>query len=59
LVDPIVVASSKLQSIVGIIGPMIVYVESDQTAVEINIGIDLDLKTINQLNDVMQVVQMI
>jgi hypothetical protein len=38
---------------------MIVYVESDQTAVEINIGIDLDLKTINQLNDVMQVVQMI
>jgi hypothetical protein len=44
LVDPIVVASSKLQSIVGIIGPMIVYVESDQTAVEINIGIDLDLR---------------
>jgi carboxylesterase len=30
LIDPIVVPSSKLQSIVGIIGPMLVYVESDQ-----------------------------
>jgi len=32
LIDPIIVSSSKLQSIAGIIGPMLVFVESDQTA---------------------------
>ena len=32
LIDPIVVPSAKLQSIVGIVGPMIVYVENDQSS---------------------------
>jgi carboxylesterase len=34
LVDPIVVSSVKLQSIVGLIGPMIVFTEVDQTTAE-------------------------
>jgi carboxylesterase len=58
LVDPIVVASSKLQSIVGIIGPMIVYVESDQTAEENKYWYRFrPQETINQLNEVMKVVR--
>ena len=31
LIDPTIVSSSKLQSIAGIIGPMLVFVESDQS----------------------------
>lgn len=58
LIDPIVVSSNKLQSIVGIIGPMIVYVESDQTPAENKYWYRFrPYQTINELNDVMKVVR--
>ncbi|WP_197056108.1 alpha/beta hydrolase [Flavobacterium gilvum] len=58
LIDPIVVSSSKLQSIVGIIGPMIVYAESDQTSEENKYWYRFrPYQTINELNDVMKVVR--
>lgn len=58
LIDPIIVGSSKLQSIAGIIGPMLVYVESDQS-------IEKDQywyrfrphETISELNDLMAIVR--
>jgi carboxylesterase len=58
LVDPLVVPSNKLQSIVGIVGPMLVYTEVVQTAEE-----DLywyhfrPQETIQELNSVMKVVR--
>ena len=58
LIDPIVVASSKLQSTVGIIGPMLVYVESHQSAQENKYWYRFrPYETINELNDVMKVVR--
>jgi carboxylesterase len=58
LIDPIVVASSKLQSTVGIIGPMIVYVEADQSAQENKYWYRFrPYQTINELNDVMKTVR--
>jgi carboxylesterase len=58
LIDPIVVSSNKLQSIAGIIGPMIVYVETDQTAAENKYWYRFrPQETINELNDVMKSVR--
>ncbi|TDD99541.1 alpha/beta hydrolase [Flavobacterium cellulosilyticum] len=58
LVDPIVVPSNKLQTLVGIIGPMIVYVETDQTAAENNYWYRFrPYETINELNNVMSIVR--
>lgn len=58
LIDPIVVASSKLQSTVGIIGPMIVSAESDQSAQENKYWYRFrPYETINELNCVMRTVR--
>lgn len=58
LIDPIVVASSKLQSITGIVGPMLVYVESNQSAEENKYWYRFrPYQTINELNDVMKTVR--
>lgn len=58
LVDPIVVPSNKLQSISSIIGPMIVYVETDQTAEENKYWYRFrPQETIQELNAVMKVVR--
>ena len=58
LIDPIVVSSNKLQSVVGIVGPMIVYVETDQTAEENKYWYRFrPYQTVNELNDVMTVVR--
>jgi carboxylesterase len=58
LVDPIVVSSVKLQSIVGLIGPMIVSTEVDQTTAENKFWYRFrPQETINELNDVMTVVR--
>src|SRR4029078_3692628 len=58
LVDPIVVPSNKLQTIVGIVGPMIVYSEVDQTAEENKYWYRFrPYETINELNNGMQVVR--
>jgi len=55
-IDPIVVSSNKLQSIAGIIGPMIVYVEVDQTAEEDKYWYHYrPQETISELNEVMKV----
>ncbi|HKO77634.1 MAG TPA: hypothetical protein VJU52_10470 [Flavobacterium sp.] len=58
LIDPIVVSSNKLQSIIGIVGPMIVYAESDQTSEENKYWYRFrPYQTIDELNDVMKVVR--
>lgn len=58
LIDPIVVSSTKLQSITGIVGPMIVYAESDQTSEENKYWYRFrPYETINELNDVMKTVR--
>jgi carboxylesterase len=58
LVDPIVVPSNKLQSITSIIGPMIVYVEVDQTTEENKYWYRFrPQETIQELNAVMKVVR--
>ncbi|WP_310558306.1 hypothetical protein [Flavobacterium sp.] len=58
LIDPIVVSSSKLQSTVGIIGPMLVCAESDQTTQENKYWYRFrPYQTINELNDVMKTVR--
>ncbi|MBW4359477.1 alpha/beta hydrolase [Flavobacterium taihuense] len=58
LIDPIVVPSNKLQSISGIIGPMLVYVESDQTSEENKYWYRFrPYQTINELNAVMKTVR--
>jgi len=57
-IDPIVVPSVKLQSIAGIVGPMLVYVENDQSQ-------EYDqhwyhfrpFETINELNELMDIVR--
>jgi carboxylesterase len=54
LVDAIVVPSNKLQTIGGIVGPIIVYVESDQTTGENKYWYRFrPYETINELNTVM------
>lgn len=58
LIDPIVVSSNKLQSIAGIVGPMLVYVETDQSADENKYWYRFrPFETINELNEVMKVVR--
>ena len=58
LIDPIVVSSNKLQSVVGIVGPMIVYVEADQTSEENKYWYRFrPYQTIDELNAVMKVVR--
>ena len=58
LVDAIVVPSVKLQSVVGLIGPMIVFTEADQTAEENKYWYRFrPQETITELNNVMRVVR--
>jgi len=58
LIDPIVVPSSKLQSVVGIVGPMLGYVESDQSSKENKYWYRFrPYETINELNAVMKIVR--
>lgn len=58
LIDPIVVASAKLQSIVGLIGPMIVYVDSEQRPEEDPHWYHFKpYETINELNELMRKVR--
>jgi carboxylesterase len=58
LIDPIVVPSNKLQSVVGIIGPMLGYVETDNTGQEDKYWYHFrPYETINELNAVMKVVR--
>lgn len=55
LIDPIIVGSSKIQSIAGIIGPMLGYVESDLTGDEKKYWYKFrPHETISQLNDLMK-----
>lgn len=58
LVDPILVASNKLQSIVGIVGPMLGYVEVDLTKEESEYWYTFrPQETIRELNEVMRLVR--
>lgn len=58
LVDAIVVPSVKLQSVVGLIGPMLVFTEVDQTTEENKYWYRFrPQETITQLNNVMKVVR--
>ena len=58
MVDPIVVSSIKVQSIAGIIGPMLVYVETDQTPDEDQYWYRFrPQETINELNELMETVR--
>lgn len=51
LVDAIVVPTIKIQSIAGLVGPMLVYVETDQTAVEDSFWYRFrPHETVNELN---------
>jgi carboxylesterase len=53
-----VVPSVKLQSVVGLIGPMLVLQVETRLLKRINIGIDLEpQETITELNNVMKVVR--
>lgn len=57
-VDPIVVPSAKLQTIVDIVGPMLVYLEADQPAEEDKYWYRFrPYQTINELNEVIQKVR--
>ena len=58
LVDAIVVSSVKLQSVVGLVGPMLVFTEVDQTSVEDKYWYRFrPQETISELNEVMKVVR--
>jgi carboxylesterase len=58
LVDAIVVPTIKIQSIAGLVGPMLVYVETDQTAVEDSFWYRFrPHETINELNKLIANVQ--
>lgn len=58
LIDPIVVPSVKLQSIAGIIGPMLVYVETDQSKEEDKYWYHFrPQETIQELNELIKKVQ--
>jgi len=55
LIDPIVVSSTKLQSVVGIVGPMLGYVEVDQSSQENKYWYRFrPYETVNELNAVMK-----
>ncbi|ERM80967.1 hypothetical protein P872_10990 [Rhodonellum psychrophilum GCM71 = DSM 17998] len=57
-VDPIVVPTAKLQTIVDIVGPMLVYLEADQPAEEDKYWYRFrPYQTINELNEVIQKVR--
>ncbi len=58
LVDAIVLPSAKLQSIVGIVGPMLVYSESDQTKEDDQYWYRFrPYETINELNELIKKVR--
>lgn len=58
LVDPIVAPTSKLQSVADLIGPMLVYLEVDQTAEEDKYWYHFrPHETISELNEVIQKVR--
>ena len=58
LIDPIVVASSKLQSIAGILGPMLVYVGSDNSVEKDEYYYHFKpQETVSELNDLMKTVR--
>lgn len=58
LVDPIVVPTSKLQSVADLIGPMLVYIEVDQTAEEDKYWYHFrPHETVSELNKVIQKVR--
>ena len=58
LIDPIVVPSSKLQSIAGIIGPMLVFVENNQSEEkDEHVYHFKPHETINELNELMGIVR--
>ena len=58
LIDPIVVPSSKLQSIAGIIGPMLVFVENNQSEEkDEHVYHFKPQETINELNKLMGIVR--
>jgi len=58
LIDPIVVPSVKLQSIAGIIGPMLVYIETDQTKEEDKYWYHFrPQETVKELNELIKKVQ--
>ena len=58
LIDPIIVPSSKLQSISGILGPMLVFIESDHSAEKDKYWYRFKpYETINELSDLMKIVR--
>jgi carboxylesterase len=58
LIDPIVVATTKLQSVVGIVGPMLGYIEVNQSTQENKYWYRFrPYETINELNAVMKIVR--
>ncbi len=58
LIDPIIVPSVKLQSIAGIIGPMLVYIETDQTKEEDKYWYHFrPQETVKELNELIKKVQ--
>jgi carboxylesterase len=58
LVDPIIVPTTKLQSIADLIGPMLVYIEVDQTAEEDKYWYHFrPHETVSELNEVIQKVR--
>jgi carboxylesterase len=58
LIDPVIVGSEKLGSIAGIIGPMLVYIESDQSAEKDKYWYRFKPhETISQLNELMKKVR--
>lgn len=58
LIDPIVVSSVKLQSIAGIVGPMLGYIETEQTAEENKYWYRFrPQETVTELNTLMKIVR--
>jgi carboxylesterase len=58
VVDPIVLPSNKLQSVAGIVGPMLVFVEVDQTVEEDKYWYHFrPQETVNELNKLMKEVR--
>lgn len=58
LIDPIIVASSKLQSIAGILGPMLVFSEGDQTVEKDKYWYRFKpVETIYELSELMKIVR--
>ena len=58
LIDPIVLPSNKLQSVAGIVGPMLVYIEVEQTVEEDKYWYHFrPQETVNELNKLMKEVR--